>query len=134
MRRQQYPPSAPAIARPQNGCQMQLFAQILDGAYGKPAAGVLASLSRAVGDSWEPVAIAETDRTGQIADWDLSHFSRGLYQITFDSDGYFSQLGFSTAYTKVVLILRIEPSADAFKVQVTLSPYSYSTFFGKLDE
>jgi 5-hydroxyisourate hydrolase len=112
---------------------MKIVTQVLDSTYGKSAVGVRACLSRATGDGWTTVAEAETSRDGCIEDWDSWHLDRGLYRIVFDSDSYFAGLGTASAYPEVVVIFRMEDESHAFQVQVTLSPYSYSTYFGKLD-
>jgi 5-hydroxyisourate hydrolase len=113
---------------------MQIFTQALDGTYGKPAVGVSACLARASGNDWTTVAAAETNHEGRIASWNALHFERGLYRIAFNSDGYFARLGLTIAYPEVAVVFRIEPETNSFLVQVTLSPYSYSTYFGTLDD
>ncbi len=109
---------------------MRIVTQVVDGAYGKSAAGVRARLSRATGDAWSTVADAETDRDGCIPEWHSRHVERGLYRIVFDSDGYFARLGAASAYPEIVGIFRIEDESCLLEVNVTLSPYSYSTYFG----
>lgn len=113
---------------------MRIFAQTLDGTYGKPAVGVGARLARADGRSWTTVAAAETNHEGCVENWDVWHFERGLYRIVFDSDGYFASLGVTIAYPEVSVIFRVAPETPSFQVQVTLAPYSYSTYFGTLDD
>jgi 5-hydroxyisourate hydrolase len=113
---------------------MRIFTQALDGTYGKPAVGVGARLARAHGNNWTTVAEAETNHEGSIANWDVLYFERGLYRIVFDSDGYFARLGMTIAYPEVAVVFRIEPKTNSFQVQVTLAPFSYSTYFGILDD
>lgn len=113
---------------------MRIFTQALDGTYGKPAVGVGACLARADRDNWKTVSVAETNHEGYIENWDVLYFERGLYRIVFDSDAYFARLGVTIAYPEVSVIFRIEPEASCFHVQVTLAPYSYSTYFGTLDD
>jgi 5-hydroxyisourate hydrolase len=112
---------------------MKIVTQVLDSTYGKAAVGVHASLSRTSGDGWMTVAEAETNGEGCIADWSAWHLQRGLYRIVFDSDSYFAALGGSAAYPEIMVFFRIQDESHAFQVQVTLAPYSYSTYFGKLD-
>lgn len=113
---------------------MRIFTQALDGTYGKPAVGVGARLARADGNNWTTVAEAETDHDGCIENWDVWYFDRGLYRIVFDSDGYFARLGVTIAYPEVAVVFRMVPETNSFQVQVTLAPYSYSTYFGTLDD
>jgi 5-hydroxyisourate hydrolase len=109
---------------------MKIIAQVLDGTYGKCAVGVRACLACAAGDSWVTVSEAETSSEGRIDDWDSSYLQRGLYRIVFDSDSYFAGLGATTAYPEVAVTFRLQSASSAFQVQVTLAPYSYSTYFG----
>jgi 5-hydroxyisourate hydrolase len=113
---------------------MRIFVQTLDGTNGKPAVGVGARLARADGRSWTTVAAAETNHEGFMENWDVRNFERGLYRIIFDSDGYFASLGVTIAYPEVAVIFRMEPETHSFQVQVILAPYSYSTYFGTLDD
>lgn len=116
------------------GCPgMRIAAQVLDGTYGKCAAGVHAYLARANSNGWTVVAEAETNRDGCIEDWDSWHLERGLYRIVFDSDSYFAGLGAATAFPEVAVIFRMHDEFTSFKLQITISPYSYSTYFGTAD-
>jgi 5-hydroxyisourate hydrolase len=112
---------------------VRIVTQVVDGAYGKSAAGVRARLSRSSGNAWSTVADAETDGDGCIEEWHSRHLDRGLYRIVFDSDGYFAKLGAVSAYPEIVVMFRMEDESRVFQVQVTLSPYSYSTYFGTSD-
>jgi 5-hydroxyisourate hydrolase len=112
---------------------MKIVTQVLDSTYGKPAVGVRAHLARANGTGWMTVAEAESNIDGRIEDWDSWQLDRGLYRIVFDSDNYFAGLGGIAAYPEVIVIFRMLDEPQVFQVQVMLAPYSYSTFFGKLD-
>jgi len=112
---------------------MKIFTQVLDGTYGKSAVGVHARLARADDGGWATVADAETNQDGRIEEWDSRYMDRGLYRIVFDSDSYFASLGAAAAYPEVVVIFRMQNDARVFQVQVTLAPYSYSTYFGTMD-
>jgi 5-hydroxyisourate hydrolase len=112
---------------------MQIFTQVVDSTYGKSAAGVRARLARALDDGWSTVAEAETNIDGCVEEWTTRYLERGIYRIVFDSDGYFSGLGGTTAYPEVVIIFRMDEKSPRFQVQVTISPYSYSTYFGASD-
>jgi 5-hydroxyisourate hydrolase len=112
---------------------MKIITQVLDGTYGKSAAGVQARLAHANENSWSNVADAETDSDGCIHEWHSGQLECGLYRIVFDSDGYFARLGTNSAYPEIVVMFRTEDETQQFQVQVTLSPYSYSTFFGTVE-
>lgn len=109
---------------------MKIGAQVLNGMYGQSADGVRVRLERASDDGWELVASAQTDGAGRIPDWNGLHLDGGLYRIVFDSDSYFAGLGASTAYPEVLVVFRLQSESDVYQIQLTLSPYSYSTHFG----
>jgi 5-hydroxyisourate hydrolase len=114
------------------GPDMRIVAQVLDGTYGKPAVGVRAFLTSVKGDGWTAIAEAETSSDGCIEEWDSWELERGLYRIVLDSDSYFAGLGATSTYTEIAVVFRMRDEAAAFQVQVTLTPCSYSTFFGTL--
>jgi 5-hydroxyisourate hydrolase len=113
---------------------MKIVTQVLDSTYGKSAVGVPARLARAEDGGWRAVAEAETNTDGCVDAWYSSQLERGLYRIVFDSDSYFAGLGGIAAYPEVVVIFRILDESHTFQVQVTLAPYSYSTYFGTMDD
>jgi 5-hydroxyisourate hydrolase len=113
---------------------MKIVTHVLDGVYGKSAVGVRARLARADEGGWAMVAEAETNNAGRIDDWDTRRLQRGLYRIEFDSDRYFAGFGCAAAYPEVITTFRMLDESHAFHVQVTLAPYSYSTYFGAMDE
>jgi 5-hydroxyisourate hydrolase len=113
---------------------MRIFTQVLDGMYGKPAAGVKAALASAYANSWTTVAEAETDLDGRIEAWAVGRFDRGMYRMVFDSDRYFAGLGTAIAYPEVAVVFRVKSDAHAFQLQVTLAPHSYSAYFGTIDD
>jgi 5-hydroxyisourate hydrolase len=113
---------------------MKIVAQVLDSTYGQSAVGVHARLERSSGAGWTTIAEAVTNEGGYIEDWNGGWpLERGLYRIVFDSDSYFAGLGASTAYPEVVVIFRTSDESPTFQVQIMLSPFSYSTFFGTPD-
>jgi 5-hydroxyisourate hydrolase len=113
---------------------MKIVTQVLDGVYGKSAVGIRARLARADDNGWTMVAEAETNTNGCIENWDTRRLERGLYRIVFDSDSYFAGFGGAAAYPEVMAVFRMLDESYAFQVQVTLAPYSYSMYFGTVDD
>ncbi|ROP31337.1 hydroxyisourate hydrolase [Couchioplanes caeruleus] len=109
---------------------MYVSLQALDGIYGKPAAGLHARLERSVEGRWSTVANAATVENGTIASFVEGQLAPGLYRVVVDSDLYFSGLGFSAAYAEIVIPFRVRAEPYARQVQVLLTPYSYSLYFG----
>jgi 5-hydroxyisourate hydrolase len=107
--------------------------QVLDGTYGQLATGIRARLECSAGDGWKAVVEAQTSSAGRIEELARSPFKRGLYRIVLDSDSYFAGLGNDTAYPEVVVVFRMRDEFDGCEVKVTLSPHSYSAYFGVMD-
>ena len=109
---------------------MSVSAQALDGIYGRPAAGIHARLERAVDGRWSEIAARETDTHGNIADFAVGRLERGPYRIVFDSDHYYSGLGVAAAYPEISVVFRVRGEPHTCQIQVLLTPYSYSMYFG----
>ncbi|GAA3425944.1 hydroxyisourate hydrolase [Streptosporangium sandarakinum] len=109
---------------------MGIAIQTLDGVYGRPAASVRIRLECADGGHWNPDAKAETDHEGRVQDWKGRRFERGVYRLILESDRYFVGLGLTAAYSEIVVLFRMHDETDSYQIQVQLSPYSYSTYFG----
>lgn len=98
--------------------------------YGHAADGIRVHLERIGDNGWNAVASAQTDDAGRIKDWAGRCLECGLYRIVFDTDSYFAGLGTSTAYPEVLVVFRMQSESDTYQIQLTVSPYSYSTHFG----
>jgi 5-hydroxyisourate hydrolase len=108
---------------------VSISAQALDGIYGRPAIGLRARLEQAVDGTWFPLTDAETDTDGKIAEFKTDRVSRGPFRIIFDSDQYFSALGVGAAYPEIVIVFRVREPRGC-QVQLLMTPYSYSLYFG----
>lgn len=108
---------------------MSITAQALDGVYGRSAAGLPARLEYSRDGDWHPVAEGETDAQGQISEWTGRELRRGVYRIVFDSDRYFVGLGVRAAYPQIAVLLRLRDESDTLRVQVLMSPHTYSTYY-----
>ncbi|GAB2608788.1 5-hydroxyisourate hydrolase [Paractinoplanes abujensis] len=109
---------------------MSVSAQALDGVYGKPAAGMKARLEQAVDGRWSHIADAETDANGAIDNFVRGRLARGPYRIVFDTDHYFSGMGIGAAYPEITVVFRVRGEPHTCQVQVLMTPYSYSMYFG----
>ncbi|GII02166.1 hydroxyisourate hydrolase [Planobispora takensis] len=111
---------------------MGIAVQALDGVYGRPAAGVHVRIEHAGSGQWLTEVKSETDPEGRVREWRGRALERGLYRMTFESDRYFAGLGLIAAYPEIVVMFRIQDGAEAYQIQVLLSTYSYSVYFGSL--
>jgi 5-hydroxyisourate hydrolase len=112
---------------------VQIVAEVLDSTYGQSGAGVRARLNYFQGDCWKTVASAETDHVGRIEGWGGHRVVPGLYNIVFESDGYFSTLGINSAYPEVSIIFRVADESDAYQVYVVIAPCAFSVYLGTPD-
>ncbi|NVK38480.1 MAG: hydroxyisourate hydrolase [Gammaproteobacteria bacterium] len=104
---------------------------ILDVNLGKPAANVNVVLYKIESGDHIKIAESETNEDGRIIDW-MGDAQReaGVYRITFDTDGYFNQLGERCFYPSVSIDFKIEYPAEHYHVPLLISAHGYSTYRG----
>jgi 5-hydroxyisourate hydrolase len=104
---------------------------VLDTSMGRPAVGVAVSLERSVGDNWEIVGRAETDRDGRVrtlvpAD---AAIPSGIYRLTFHTGMYFQRSNTPTFYPGVNVVFEVS-GGQHYHVPLLISPFGYSTYRG----
>ncbi|MGP3920397.1 hydroxyisourate hydrolase [Nonomuraea sp. 10N515B] len=109
---------------------MNVSVRALDGAFGRPVAGMKASLKIFGRGGWELVADAVTDGAGGIDEWPCRPLRRGLYRIVFDSQHYFVGLGVAAAYPEISALFRIRDELSTCRLHVQIAPHAYSIYFG----
>ncbi len=112
---------------------MRIAAQVLDSTYGQAAVGIRVHLQRSGDEGWTTIASTVTGKEGRIEDWGHRSIDQGVYRIVLDSDSYFASLGASSPYPEVIIMFRMLNESDNWQLQVTMCPYSYSTYFGATD-
>jgi 5-hydroxyisourate hydrolase len=105
---------------------MSLSTHVLNAMSGKPAAGVVVTLTDTAGATLATAATNDDGRIAALGD-DLT---AGLYRLHFDTGGYFSGLDVPTFYPEIVIAFEITDPAGKYHVPVLLSPYAYSTYRG----
>ena len=103
---------------------------VLDATAGRPAVGVMVSLTRQVEDGWLEVANGRTDADGRISDLGPEDLGPGRYRITFATGAYFDDREQPTFYPEVVIPFTLDDPAAHYHVPLLLSPYAYSTYRG----
>jgi 5-hydroxyisourate hydrolase len=103
---------------------------VLDTARGRPAAGVLVSLERALESGWRPLGRATTDADGRAGGLLSARPDNGRYRLTFDTGTYFRGLGEAGFYPEVTVTFVVEGGEDHYHVPLLLSPFGYSTYRG----
>lgn len=104
---------------------MSLSTHVLDASTGRPAVGVVVTLSH--GDT--EIADGVTDDDGRIRALG-GDLAAGVYRLRFDTGAYFTAQGVTGFYPEVVIAFEITDPASHHHVPLLLSPYSYSTYRG----
>lgn len=105
---------------------MSLSTHVLDAVSGRPAAGVVVTLSDNAGTSLTTDATNEDGRIAALGD----SLPAGVYRLTFRTGAYFAAHDIPTFYPEVVIAFEITDPAGNYHVPVLLSPYAYSTYRG----
>ncbi|QIB51344.1 hydroxyisourate hydrolase [Pseudomonas sp. OIL-1] len=103
---------------------------ILDLGSGRPAADVRIVLERQGEAGWEQIASAVTNQDGRVTDGFGDTVSAGIYQLTFDTEGYFAAQGKECFYPFVTISFRLGDPAAHYHVPLLLNQWGYSTYRG----
>ncbi len=106
---------------------------ILDVARGAPAGGVAIALgSQNTDESWTELSHAWTDEDGRVKPFFLvtEPLPSGIYRLVFDTEAYFSGLDVESFFPQVIIVFKINDSAQHYHVPLLISPYGYSTYRG----
>ena len=104
---------------------------VLDTARGRPAEGLRITLSRRTeGGAFEELASGTTNDDGRIRDLVPDGVPRGVYQMLFDTGGYFEALGLEGFYPLAAICFEIAADDEHYHIPLLLSPYGYSTYRG----
>lgn len=111
----------------------KLSTHVLNTMSGTPAAGIQIKLFRSQKQSFELIKQTNTNECGRCNEPLLqgNDFTNGCYQIEFDVQGYFANLGVATPFLKdVVIRFYVDDCTKNYHVPILISPYSYSTYRG----
>ncbi len=114
----------------------RLTTHVLDTAQGHPGNGIRIELSRQIGESWQVIKSATTNRDGRVDEplLDGEAFTTGKYQLVFAAGDYFRAAGIPLAdpafLDDVVIRFGIAEAGQHYHVPLLISPYSYSTYRG----
>lgn len=113
---------------------------ILDTALGRPAGGVLVQLARVEPtDSTQldfnakvtQLATGHTNADGRLLDLlEPGALQSGVYQLRFDTAGYFARTQRVGFYPSVSVVFEIRAADEHYHVPLLLSPFGYSTYRG----
>ncbi len=106
---------------------------VLDGALGRPAAGVPVTLERQTGDdAWTVLGRGVTDAEGRLRTLlrEGTALAAGVYRLTFDTQLYFAAQKLEGFYPYVRIIFTVRDPAQHYHVPLLLSPHGYTTYRG----
>jgi hydroxyisourate hydrolase len=108
-----------------------LSTHVLDTARGKPAAGIVVTLLRVVGNESVPIRAAITNADGRtepaLATVDLTP---GIYEVAFAVAPYFERHNIEAFYDTINVRFRVSSGVQKYHVPLLLSPWGYSTYRG----
>jgi 5-hydroxyisourate hydrolase len=109
-----------------------ITSHVLDTARGVPARKLRLVLTRQeAGGSSTILAERETNDDGRVTDLIRpGTLVRGIYCLTFDTEGYFEASGQPVFYPEVQIKFRVEQPAEHHHIPLLLSPFGYSTYRG----
>jgi 5-hydroxyisourate hydrolase len=106
---------------------MSVSTHVLDAALGRPASGMPVRLE---GPDGSPLAEAETDADGRVAELAGGLLEPATYRVRFDTGHYFAAAGREAFYPEVVLTFRVTDPQQHYHLPLLLSPFAYSTYRG----
>jgi len=104
-----------------------LSTHVLDTRIGRPASGVVVTLSRLEGERATHVAEGRTDRDGRIASL-AEDLTAGTYRIAFEVGAYFRAQGDTPLFARVTL--DVEIASGHYHVPLLASPFACVTYRG----
>jgi 5-hydroxyisourate hydrolase len=98
--------------------------QVINGIYGRPAAGVSVSLSRKVNDVFTPQWRERTDEDGRISLLQGPPLQPGSYELEFDLDGYFRAIGYASFNSLIALRFYLASPTGHYRLSLLITPAS----------
>jgi 5-hydroxyisourate hydrolase len=105
---------------------------VLDTSSGRPAAGVHVLLEQRNGGHWESISRGTTGADGRLRTLypEGKPLTAGVYRLTFDTAGYFTDQEVTSFYPEVSVVFETAPGENHYHVPLLLSPFGFSTYRG----
>lgn len=104
--------------------------QVIDAAFGMPAADVEVQFRRGELAEWRELACARTGPDGRVELWHGPALRRGRYQIECDLDGFYSAVGSTSLYLRAILELRLAGGGEDLHLPLAISPHFLLAYRG----
>jgi len=110
---------------------MSITTHLLDTSLGKPAPGVLVSLSVREGLTFREIARGTSDADGRVNQFlPALALVSGTYQLLFETAAYFRAAARDAFFERVTLEFYVADAAQHYHVPLLLTPFGYSTYRG----
>ena len=104
---------------------------VLDNERGQPAVGVRVTLERRDADGLSVLTEATTNTDGRIDDLLQGPLAAGVYRISFDAAGYFTQQGGEVPFVRAVTIeFEIVDTGRHYHVPLLMTRYACTSYRG----
>jgi len=105
---------------------------VLDLVAGKPASGVIVTLSRLGDDTRTEIAKGVTDKDGRIKNVGARRgvLAAGVYELLFETGAYFARKNVRSFHPRVAITIEIRDASQHHHVPLLLSPFGYTTYRG----
>lgn len=104
---------------------MSVLVEVMDGVFGRPAAGVTVSLLRESEGSWPELGSVLTGEDGCASKLEPSP-RRGRYRLVLSLDEYFAGLGMEPFHSRVDVAFRVFHAGEAVRLLFMITPSSCS--------
>jgi 5-hydroxyisourate hydrolase len=92
---------------------MKVSVEVIDCSFGFAAANTHVRLSRRLDSGLRELASGRTDARGSLYDWHGDPLLGGIYQLEFELDGYYAELGIVPFSPRMIVEFRVaDPSRD----------------------
>jgi 5-hydroxyisourate hydrolase len=107
---------------------MSVSVRVVDCLYGKPAIGVPIRLNSQIDGAWTEQWRDRTGEDGRASTGTNIRFSRGVWRLEFDVDGYFATLGAKSFYPIATINFQLSETTSSYCIALLITPFAYTVF------
>jgi len=102
--------------------------RVINGIYGRPAAGLTVSLSREVDGEFVQQWTGRADESGQVLSLQELSLPPGTYRLEFDLDDYFCALGYASYYSAIGVCFFMADRGHVYRITLLATPANCTIF------
>lgn len=107
---------------------MSVSVRVINGIYGRPAAGLMVSLSREVDGEFVQQWTGRADESGQVLSLQELSLPPGTYRLEFDLDDYFCALGYAPCYSAIEVCFFMTNRGHVYRITLLATPANCAIF------